>query len=102
MSNFTPGPWEMVLETEESDGAMVLGAAPHVGPTAKKYVAYHMSDADARLISASPELLAACRNLLGCLEDWCEIADDDDQREDDHLAIAAAKAAISKAEGVMA
>jgi len=56
--------------------------------------------ANAQLISAAPDLLAACRLLLASLVDWCEVADPDDQRDDDYLAIDAAKAAIAKAEGV--
>jgi hypothetical protein len=52
-----------------------------------------------RLMAAAPELLAACRMLRACLADWCEIAEDDDQRDDDHQAMRDAQAAIAKAEG---
>jgi hypothetical protein len=50
-------------------------------------------------MAAAPELLDACRRLHSSLVDWCDIADPDDQRDEDHQAIAAAEAAIAKAEG---
>ena len=101
----TPGPWI------NSSGYITATDGSEITD-----VAWSGSDpegkANARLIAAAPELLAVCRNLLGCLSDWCEktgawrsirpgddIADDDDQREDDHLAMAAAEVAIAKAEG---
>lgn len=92
--SFTPGPWEMVAETEESDGAMVLGAAPHVGPNTKQYVAYHMTDEDARLISAAPELLEVCK-LLAYLEQN-DVHDDDPRWQ---IARSSMREAIDKAEG---
>lgn len=52
-----------------------------------------------RLMAAAPALLDACRRLHSSLVDWCDIADPDDQRDEDHQAIAAAEAAIAKAEG---
>jgi hypothetical protein len=57
------------------------------------------ADANARLIAAAPDLLAACRCLLASLVDWCDLADEDDQRAEDYRAIDAAKAAIATAEG---
>ena len=110
----TPGPWHSHFSgsiAEQSDGE--YGGATGIITNSESaffqdgdrgdLVAWVPHDghhvANASLIAAAPELLAVCRNLLGCLSDWCEIADDDDQREDDHLAMAAAEVAIAKAEG---
>ena len=54
--------------------------------------------AAADLVSLNAELLAALRSTTESLEAWVEIADDEDQREYDHKALADARAVIRKAE----
>ena len=121
----TPGPWVVrEPDADERLADIAEGRSPEDMELTEVYaddggqqVCYVMNDtpdeaANAHLIAAAPELLAVCRNLLGCLSDWCEktgawrsirpgddIADDDDPRKDDHLAMAAAEVAIAKAEG---
>lgn len=53
--------------------------------------------ANARLMAAAPELLAACEALLECLTNWMEIVDDDDVREYDRVAVRRAERAIRNA-----
>lgn len=57
------------------------------------------SESNARLISAAPELLAACEMLRKRLINWTEIQESCDIREDDENAINAGQQAISKAKG---
>lgn len=53
----------------------------------------------AALFAAAPDMLAALQAGRAALAAWMEIADDEDDRESDHEALAAMDAAIAKAEG---
>jgi hypothetical protein len=88
----TPGPWE----TGEKRG---VWAGPVIGTAGlNKGVAFVVSQtfqgeetaANARLISAAPDLLAACEELLIYLGDWDDMDND---------TCAAARKAIAKAKG---
>jgi hypothetical protein len=99
----TPGPWEAEQAHERQDlwwdieGAMPKGLTPgryNIADTMNRHhcVSPDEDRANARLIAAAPELLAACRRLLHFGDDcgdhcsnscqWCQL-----------------RAAISKAEG---
>jgi len=57
------------------------------------------SRANARLIAAAPNLLAALEVGAECLVSWMETADPDYVREPDEQVLAAMRAAIAKATG---
>ncbi len=79
MTKHTPGPWRYREREEELISFNVLGGATAVAQVWRR--------ADASLIVAAPDLLAACKYAL-------HMADDDDDRLCNMLA-----AAIAKAEG---
>lgn len=84
MSEHTPGPWEV-----EGIGQVIVPNRPPAWRTLADVYGEHgdeeQADADAHLIAAAPDLLAALEALLPHLED---------ARMDD-----GAKAAIAKARG---
>jgi hypothetical protein len=89
----TPGPWCAYAPDEDSDGHWEVND-PY-GRTATVY-GNEEGAANARLIAAAPELLAAlklCKQAVKNYIDWGGGEDEDDQ------AYASAVAAISKAEG---
>ena len=87
-SAHTPGPWywaDNVPEAPPTYCAIVDSAGFTIADPSP------MSEADARLIAAAPELLAALRWALDQIEDDLDF--------DHQAALEAAKAAISKATG---
>jgi hypothetical protein len=90
MSGHTPGPWLMEPYLDKPGEYEIAPAGADGLPDWSREVALTCSsDADARLIAAAPELLAALRDLVamsGCSEEGVDIWD-------------AARAAIAKAEG---
>lgn len=72
MSGHTPGPWEVVDEVcIEADGAAVALVDTHeLNPGALD------ADANATLIAAAPDLLAACRFAIDCLAPHMDMAHD--------------------------
>lgn len=69
MKTFTPGPWVVSFESVDPEWAVVTGKGGHIvanvnsesGPDVPPLVSVKMPrDANARLIAASPDLLAAC------------------------------------------
>lgn len=82
----TPGPWGVGEKRGVWVGPVVMADSRGRG------VAFVCgeSDANARLIAAAPDLLAACEELLIYLGDW-----DDPENE----TCAAARRAIAKAKG---
>ena len=99
----TPGPWSASSDDKlnperaygitvpwndgDERGTVVIAEITHADSAER-------AKADARLIAAAPDLLAACRAALACPEmNWQEM--DDVSR----AAVNAARAAIAKAEG---
>ena len=82
MSKHTPGPWAMVHEGG-ADGGYYIGAKDQVVILPRG----RMDEADARLIAAAPDLLAALKAM---------VLNDAHEYRDCHKA---ARAAIAKAEG---
>lgn len=101
MSGHTKGPWKARvnpdggrLSVEGADGtAVVAGCGCCDSPWTDKAHA----EANARLIAAAPDLLAACKALLQ-FED-AEIGESGGELEDSMRAVAMIRAAIAKAEG---
>lgn len=97
MSKLTPGPWiaQKAIEAVYEQDHYIMSPSGVVGywkggrswHTDDKWV---LTEADARLIAAAPELLESVQELLGCmhLANW----------EDDPIAIKA-RAALAKARG---
>jgi len=98
MSKFTPGPWETAYR-KNGDGMFRQDIFDNMGSTIA-VASWHPVRVDerttrtdrednARLIAAAPELLIACKDLMGLAErqGWA------------HVAINHARAAIAKAEG---
>ena len=73
----TPGPWRTEDEGYDivDEGWTILAGEP--GSTAEHAVAYIYGNkpADARLISASPDLLKACEGIAKALEDGVLVRD---------------------------
>jgi hypothetical protein len=86
----TPGPWEVL---EFPDCYQINGIRDHqYDEIAETGDNTELDEANARLISAAPELLEALRGLLSHVESWKVV-------ETAHGDIANARAAISKATG---
>lgn len=64
MSKHTPGPWEI-----ERRRSFVTAIGPCVADEYAGSAWLDVSEADARLIAAAPELLEALQNLTGILKD---------------------------------
>jgi len=84
----TPGPWE-VRDYE-------LGLKAISTPNIKNYLATEIDAADARLIAAAPDLLAALENMVSHFPHW---AAQIDMKQIDRDAIGMAREAIAKAKG---
>ena len=94
----TPGPWavryDYVVQAPSFDGGRLVPVAQPYGVNSDGTDLF----ANARLISAAPELLEALESLLPMLADWHdEFPDHVGDKEEP--AIKAARAAISKAKG---
>ena len=104
---YTPGPW-VTADTKFANGIRTeVEAAGESGPicacirtvNARKVRSWNEVDANAKLIAAAPELLAACHSLLSILN--AELEDDPNPSELTSWldAINKANKAIDKAEG---
>jgi len=83
----TPGPWRVVTNPHApANFAVEAENGEYIGN-----VGVGFSESDARLIAAAPELLESLKSLMHGLDDYWQ-----DQNPD---AVAAARAAIAKAEG---
>lgn len=93
----TPGPWAVGDKRGVWAGPVVMA---NDGQRGVAFVCGE-SDANARLIAAAPDLLAACEALCDRLTGWMDetAADDDDRERQDEAALDMADAAIAKAEG---
>jgi hypothetical protein len=90
----TPGPWLISerVKTARLDNALMVRPADHHNYEYGATAIIATSEADARLVAAAPELLAALRAMLAC----CYDIERDIETED---AVEAARAAIAKATG---
>ena len=86
----TPGPWEVAMPGEVDEHYAVLDGFGHTASVYGCPEEAATAFANARLIAAAPDLLAACELLLIYLGDW-----DDMENE----TCAAARKAIAKAKG---
>ena len=87
-TDFTPGPWRQTgTNVRTKDGGLICTATNHWADTTTPLVE---KEANARLIAAAPELLAALEWLV---DDWERVTGR--TLPDDHEA----KAAIAKARG---
>jgi hypothetical protein len=94
MSNHTPGPWRVHAGYE-----IIAGDCFHIA-FAKANFPEHMQTqlANAKLIAAAPELLAACEALVEAMHDY-EWSVDDSPTPKHRAMMIAAIAAIKKARG---
>lgn len=98
----TPGPW-MVIHHKCIHPHITI--AQNAGTSLRdRSIAYidghmHEDNANAALIAAAPDLLAALQMVVDSLVTWIEIAEDEDLRDYDNNALSAARAAIAKARG---
>lgn len=99
MSEPTPGPWEWVAYHDDQrylaasqrvDNSPIWDCAVLAADGAEGDLYIRIRQEDARLIAASPDLLAACEFALECLVDW----DRENGEAGDML-----RAAIAKAKG---
>ena len=108
MSGHTPGPWEVLPESDSHEGTLniVSEYEEKGGRASANWIAEcdlqsdeAQNRANARLIAAAPELLDALRELIAA-GDYCITTDDDAKAMlrfgDAHKA---ARAAIAEAEG---
>ena len=97
MTKHTPGPWET---REHSDGSHWFVDYQQGG---EGYTLVdELSEGDARLIAAAPELLEACYQALAAMRDLAEQAGDVPEWNtggDAYEACNAIRAAIARAEG---
>ena len=89
----TPGPWVASLAEWHNGAPWLIGApvSECLPAEAERHIGNAYKEANARLIAAAPELLAAGCNLCAVYDDC-----DDDAMDS---AIAAMRAVISKAKG---
>ena len=89
MSKHTPGPWRVIRYANDAGG---------IDTEDSREILYsrRLGSADARLIAAAPDLLAACKDASGGT--YTDIADAGDLTESDEKCWAALDAAIAKAE----
>lgn len=90
----TPGPWNAAPAPRLGFVAWTdaLGDLPNTGEE---------GDANARLIAAAPDLLAALRALVGDFDDWGDVQQGEDGPDGEivYPTIDAARAAIAQATG---
>ncbi len=102
MSKHTPGPWAY---RPSNDGHFIAGVGENSGYLAEVRQCRSKQDirADARLIAAAPELLAALRGMLAIVNESGGVAgyhlNGNTAEWDEFDEVDAARAAIAKAEG---
>jgi hypothetical protein len=98
MSKHTPGPWTVVQDTGAEDDYYVITEKEDV-------LATGLTEADADLIAAAPDLLAALQNIMGMAQAHVNRAKALRHNKGKPVVeameadLAAARAAIAKAEG---
>lgn len=96
---YTPGPWFAEPMVGEVDTIWIGNSDGYVAQVTRVDGLEPADWADARLIAAAPDMLAALIDGAECLAAWMEIADPEDVREHDERALAAMRAAIARAGG---
>lgn len=103
MDKFTPGPWKLIVSkpTKKDPQGCTMIATPHGYMAIDCYRSGQSHDEDAanaRLITAAPDLLGALRNLVA---DVTYLIDDGTLplSANEHPSINTARAAITKATG---
>lgn len=95
-AKYTPGPWDYFVGNANGRGLVRIETA-HNAPVAGVHVASMTrgaeSEANARLIAASPEAIQSVKDLLSLIEEL------DGGEHDDAPELIAARAVIAKAEG---
>lgn len=95
----TPGPWAVTCDTQYKRGVLVrdkggqgyvVAACDSIANTGAKYV-NECLEANARLIAAAPDLLAAAQTALAALTPW--------RNYEEQEASIALQTAIAKAKG---
>lgn len=115
MPEHTAGPWKPARAHEDYNGPLwdldeedraSYEARPFTGIASPSGTVFNAHDlfefrnpADAHLIAAAPELLAALEETLSRLQGLIDIADDGEGRRYDEAAANRARAAIAKARG---
>jgi hypothetical protein len=98
MDDITTGIWTVHAEEPDGDGAEVWAVQANGG---RRHVASHICDADAVLISAAPELLAALRKAVSLLSYAAQGGGLAGCNADEWFAIESdLNSAINKAEGI--
>ena len=99
MSAHTPGPWAVWTEEKTRRDDVYIAGNPTGAPGGMRHLAYMVStsdgdqtEANARLIAAAPDLLAALESALAMICEECADGECTEQA-------AAARAAIGKATG---
>lgn len=96
MSQHTPGPWEVDRVKHQGEPELViLSVVSKAGANIANLWSFDPSDyANARLVAASPDLLAACNAFLAVMD-----GEDEPSNEDVERALIATREAVAKAEG---
>ena len=101
MTGHTPGPWMAGPMVGESDTIWIGNGDGYVAQVTRIDGLEPIDWADAHLIAAAPDLLAALEAGAECLAAWMEMADPDYVREPDEQVLAAIRAALASAKGLV-
>ena len=93
MADYTPGPWRAAAKMVSVD------SVPIAETIAGRLIDYHEAEANARLMAAAPDLLAALEVALNDFDTWGEVWQSDDDDGVNFPAVNAIRAAIAKARG---
>ena len=96
MSKHTPGPWTEHKWNSEEHQVSALGGTVALVSHSHSLITDEQADANATLIAAAPELLAACKLALDWHADGTPV---EEMSSMEQTAINALEAAIRKAEG---
>lgn len=97
-SKHTPGPWEVLHCGIDSETILVQsGDGLEICTTIGEQMGLPEEAANARLIAAAPDMLAACKSALEVLDEACQTGYHD--AEKDAPTARELEAAIAKAEG---
>ena len=99
MGKHNPGPWTIAGEAaNDMAGSAIIHDANGFPVASTRSWIKEQHDANARLVAAAPELLAACKLQVANIEQWLETGVPASADESQQI-YNALKAAIAKAEG---